>query len=213
MIDTPRSKPYIWATWLAGYLAGDACKWKTWYRAHFKYEKLQDPEKAAFLAEWTKKHDDMVQRFLEECNENLEWSLLEDDAKFTIKGKVADLSGKPDLVVKYKNLATPIILEFKTGIQRDSDFAQARIYQFALTKSRMLKLDDGCYPDASVVYRSGPVEVTYYVDEEHLIVDAIKKIGSEYPLRRVPSVKECSRCDIRTCPDRIRETELKTEEF
>jgi hypothetical protein len=216
MKDTPRSKPYIWTTWLAGYLGGDKCKWKTWYKSHFRYDKLVDPERESFLAEWTKAHDKMAQDYLsqEREYEDLEWDLVEDEAKFTIKGKAADLSGKPDLVLKYKSQETPIICDFKTGIQRDSDFAQVRIYQFALPRSGVLSLPcTVSQPRGRLVYRSGTVEVEYYVDQEHLIVEAIKEIGSDKIPDRVPSTKECSRCDVLNCPDRMGSNEKTTDEF
>ena len=33
----PREHPYIWATWLARPLAGEAhCEWAGWFRAHYR---------------------------------------------------------------------------------------------------------------------------------------------------------------------------------
>src|SRR5687767_7998387 len=98
MPDVRREKPYIWVTWLSGLLAGsDACFYKSWFKAHYKWEKLKgDPEREGFLAKWTAKHDVMVNARAFKLRE--EGFQVYVEKEFKLEGATAIVTGKTDVV-------------------------------------------------------------------------------------------------------------------
>lgn len=93
----PRDGSYIWVTWITGLLSGDRqCLWSAWYRAHFKdYER----KPTSFdLAAWTAQHNEMVRTRAEALRAGGHEVYVEDQNKFSLRGRAATLGGKPDLV-------------------------------------------------------------------------------------------------------------------
>lgn len=192
-------KPYIWPTWITGLLAGtNACWWQAWYKAHFKYEKRRD-DRGSVLDEWTKTHDAMVTARAKALTDAGYFVGVEDDNEFRLDGKIAVLSGKPDIVAR--GVGSALVVDEKSGKERDSDLWQVRIYLFALP----IADEDfrGIGLRGQVEYRNNRyVDVDLGpVDGAH-IANAVKIVGGEAEPARVPSARDCRFCDIVACPDR-----------
>jgi len=205
MAEPRRGKPYIYVTWLAKALGGAQCMWRPWFQSHFKYTKFQ--EQALDLVKWNRDHNRMMAARVRALEEDGWTCYTEDQNSFKLEGRSAILAGKPDIVAVKGDQV--LVVDGKTGRQKDSDIWQVFLYLYALPKSR---------PDlkgalsAEVQYREETFTVTpVELDEKRMgdIVKFIKVIsGSEAP-KRTPSREECKRCDIGygDCPQRIGERE------
>lgn len=196
-------KPYIWATWLAKLLGGNQCVWSAWFKAHFKYEKFE--EQASDLAVWNREHTALMavrRRELEEDG----WTVTVEDANsFKLEGEVAVVAGKPDLVAVKGDRV--LVVDGKTGRERDSDVWQVLLYLFAIPKSRR---DLPKNLEGEVHYKTGDLALTpAELTPERLaqVVTLIRTIAVDAPPVKVPSRAECLRCNIgaRDCPERVTE--------
>ena len=186
----PRESPYIWATWLARLLAGEAsCEWASWFRSHYQA--------------WAKPPTDFDQA--RESREKLGYTVYtEAQNAFRLRGKFATLAGKPDLIaVKGQDV---VIIDAKTGKPSPSHAAQVRIYMYALPKA--LEQFRGVefrghviYPDANVQIPASGIDGKFV----ERLGALIRRLAAETPARRVPSTQECRFCDITKadCPARI----------
>lgn len=195
-------KPYIWVTWLAKLLGGNRCIWSAWFKAHYKYDKFE--EQAADLVKWNRDHNKLMSVRQKELEADGWTVLVEEQNAFKLEGKVAVVAGKPDLVAVKSGQV--MVIDGKTGRERESDIWQVLFYLFALPKSR---------PDlkgeliGEVQYKSGDV-ITLSpaeLDEPRMgqIVKLIEAVaGAEPPVKR-PSRDECKRCNIgvKDCPQRV----------
>jgi PD-(D/E)XK nuclease superfamily protein len=201
MIDA-RRKVYIWPTWISGLLSGDKhCGWAAWLRAHYFYTKRVDEHENS-LTQWKAEHaEDVARRAIE--LEDQGWRVRQEEQnKFSYYGKVATVGGCPDLVGFKEGLA--LIEDVKTGKERDSDFWQVAIYGMLLPLCDR-ELDERVV-HATVVYskqrRTRAISPQHIEEAKPLIVERIKTTASAVQPARVPSVVECSLCDIEDCPDR-----------
>lgn len=200
----PRAMPYIWVTWLTGFLAGDQhCAWATWFKAHHsKYDKLPS---SADLTRWKAQHNAMVEQTVEDLRAEGQTVFVENQNKFNLRGEVATLGGKPDAVaLQGSDQAT--VIDCKTGQRRDSDYWQVLIYMLALPLTHLAV--EGRTLRGEVRYRDGHspllIPPTALNDEsQQSIVAAIKRAAADEEPPRVPSPSECERCDIGNCPDRV----------
>lgn len=194
--------PYIYVTWLAKLLGGQQCLWSAWFKAHFKYDKHE--EQAMDLVKWNRDHNALMAR----RRKRLEvegWTVsVEEQNAFRLEGKSAIVAGKPDLVAVKDGQV--LVVDGKTGRQRESDIWQVLFYLYALPKSR---------PDlvgalvGEVEYRNGDA-ITVTPDElagerMEAIVDLIQIVAADTPPKRVPSRPECKVCNIGPldCPQRV----------
>lgn len=200
MTDTLRRKPYVWASWITKLIAGEEkCWFKAWYKALHRYEKLLDPERESFLAQWTKTHDAMTKKRAARMKAD-DWVVkAEDEGQFTLSGKNADLGGKPDIVGIRDGQA--LIIDEKSGKRRESDRWQVTIYMFALPLSWLPK---DLKVAGEVEYKDGIEQVERLTDARvDRIAQAMKRITDrENPPRAVPSARECERCDVAACTER-----------
>lgn len=202
---TPRkSKPYIWVTWLAKLLGGNQCVWAAWFKAHYRYQKFE--EQAADLAKWNQDHTRMMlarRRALERDG----WVVtVEDQNAFALEGRTAIVAGKADLIAVKGDRV--LVVDGKTGRERESDIWQVLLYLFALPKSR---------PDLPTTNIEGEVHYAHAditLTPEGLteprvaqIVALVKTVGSDTPPPKTPSREECRRCNIgfSDCPQRVGE--------
>ena len=90
----PRESSYIWATWLARLLAGEAhCEGAGWFRAH--YQDWTKPPSDFNSAQWMLDHTALVNE-ARESREKLGYAVYtEDQNSFRLRGKFATLAGKP----------------------------------------------------------------------------------------------------------------------
>lgn len=201
MAKPRKGKPTIWVTWLAKLLGGNQCVWSAWYKAHFWYDKFE--EQAGDLVKWNRDHTRlMAPRKL--ALEQDGWTVTVEDANaFELEGEAAIVAGKPDLVAVKGDQV--LVVDGKTGRERDSDIWQVLLYLYALPKSRR-SLPKNL--EGEVHYANGdvtltPVELT---DERvNQFVTLVKTIAGDTPPPRKPSRDECKRCNIgpRDCPQRV----------
>lgn len=199
-------KAYIWVTWLAKLLGGHQCVWSAWFKAHYKYEKCE--EQAADLAKWSREHDELMRR-RRRALERDGWTVtIEDENAFKLEGATAIVAGKMDLVAVKGDQV--LVIDGKTGRERDSDMWQVLLYLYALPKARP---DLPGNLEGEVHYKHGDVALTpaEITDERRdRMVALIKAIGSDTPPEKHPSRDECRRCNIgiSDCPQRV--GDLKT---
>ena len=210
---TKRDKPYLYVTWITKLLAGDdKCEWAAWFKAnHQDYEKLP---RSIDSTEWTGKHSAALNAKVDELRAAGFTVYVEDQNKFTIKGQAANFGGKPDLVAVNGDYV--LVIDTKTGKQKDCDIWQVLIYMMVLPMTHsacMGKLVNG--------ELSYPNDVTLEVPAERLndttkdlITTMIKRIVGDEP-RRTPSAHECKFCEIAMCPDRVKEETkpVETKQF
>lgn len=205
MATTRRSgKPYIFVTWLAKLLGGQQCVWSAWFKAHFNYQKYE--EFAADLVKWNRDHTKLMaarQRALEADG----WTCTSEDANsFKLEGASAVVAGKPDLVAVKGDRV--LVVDGKTGRERDSDIWQVLLYLYAVPKARPDLPTD---LEGEVFYKSGEtVALTpgdLDADRMEQIVSLIRAIGSDTPPPKKPTRPECRVCNIgpTDCPQRVQD--------
>lgn len=213
MATTPRGgKPYIWVTWLAKLLGGNQCLWSAWFKAHFKYQKVVEDE-GFELAAWARDHDRMMRDRREELEE-AGWNVAtESQNEFKLEGQGAVVAGKPDIVATMPGHI--LVVDGKTGRERQSDWWQVLIYLFALPKSRPALVGKIV---GEIHYKVGdkrvpvrPSELTEARLDD--VVKMVKTIASPTPPRRSPSRDECKRCNIgfADCQERFKERTQKAD--
>lgn len=202
MATRRHGKAYIYVTWLAKLLGGQQqCLWSAWFKAHFKYEKFE--EQALDLVKWNRDHNRLMalrRRQLEADG----WTVTtEEQNAFTLEGETALVAGKPDLIATKPGHV--LVVDGKTGRERDSDIWQVLLYLFALPKSRAVA---GALV-GEVHYRTTDITVTpAELTSARLndVVRLIKVIASGTAPPKTPSPDECKRCNIGIgdCPERMR---------
>ena len=212
----PRESPYVWVTWLARLLAGEAsCEWAGWFRSH--YQDWTKPPSNFDQAKWMLEHTALVNEE-RESRERLGYRVFtENQNSFRLRGRHAILAGKPDLIAVKGGDA--VVIDAKTGKAGPFHAAQVLIYMYALPKA--LEQFRGVefrghvvYPDSQVGIPASGVD-SRFVDS---LAALIRRLAAETPTRRVPSGSECRFCDITKadCPDRMEEEsreEGTTEDF
>lgn len=199
-----KGKPYIHATWLAKLLGGYQCLWSAWFRAHHRYEKFE--EQALDLIKWNRDHNRLVAARVRELEREGCTVTLEGQNDFKLEGASAVIGGKPDIVATKDNVV--LVVDGKTGRERESDIHQVVLYLYALPKVRPeLATRD---LEGEVQYARGDKRITVTPPDPGSawlrdLVGLIQTIASDRPPRRVPSRAECERCNIgpRDCPQRV----------
>lgn len=206
-MTAPRESSYIWVTWITGLMAADRhCGWSAWFRAHFQgYDKVPSDFD---LAAWKAAHGEMVRARADELRGEGYGVFVEDQNKFSLKGRAATLGGVPDLVAVRDGRA--LVVDCKSGRQRDSDSFQVLTYMLVLPLTHAACKD--VTVGGEVQYRDARlrIEPEKLNDElKGLIRGTIERVGGETPLPRVPSLSECRFCDITAadCPERVDEAQ------
>ena len=199
----PRETPYVWTTWLARLLAGEAsCEWSAWFRAH--YQDWIKPPSDFDSTQWMLDHTALVNRE-RESREKLGYVVhTEGQNSFRLRGKNATLAGKPDLIAVKGQGA--VIIDAKTGKSSPAHSAQVLIYMYAVPKA--LTEYRGVEFRGHVVYPESQVGIPVSaVDKKFTenLGSLIRRLASETPARRVPSAGECRFCDVTKadCPERM----------
>lgn len=201
MAKPKKGKAYIWVTWLAKLLGGQQCVWSAWFKAHYQYDKYEP--QAADLVKWNRDHEKLMaarRRQLEADG----WTVtVEDQNAFQLEGQRAIVAGKMDLVAVKGDRV--LVVDGKTGRERDSDIWQVLLYLWALPRARK---DLPTHLEGEVHYKAGDVSLTpEELTPERItrIVDLVKVIGSATPPPKRPSREECRFCNIgpADCPQRV----------
>lgn len=200
---TPRDASYIWVTWITGLLAGNSyCEWAAWYRAHYSgYDKRPTD---LDLATWKAQHSEMVRTRAIALKKEGYDVYIEQQNKFSLKGRAATLGGVPDLVAIRG--AESLVIDCKTGQQRDSDYFQILTYMLVLPVTHPACRRRALAGELQYRHTSLCIEPQQLTDEvKTLIRTMIERVAGNRPLPKVPSSHECRFCDIgrNDCPERI----------
>ena len=228
-----RDKVFIWPSWVSKLVAGEEqCYWKYWIKAHYTFDKLPNDFN---LAKWTIQHNQLLHQRRDALEKLGFKVSIEDQNSFKLdvllnKNVVGNLinpldsqaitiiiSGKADIIAigEEESLSGEIehiylVEDCKTGNPKTSDHVQVMLYMLLLPKAieKYKNVEfDGC-----IVYKLGipnidiPAEAAQDESLKKIIWDTIKQIaGDEVNCRKVPSRKECNRCDISKefCNERI----------
>lgn len=197
-----RPWPYVWTTWITGLLSGvDKCHWKIWLKAHYYLPKQEeDPERKGFLSKWIKDHDAMTRKRVASLKQEGYSVFVEDENSFVLRGEVANLAGKPDIIALNKEEKTGLIIDEKAGKQKEQYIWQVLIYMFA---------KDFTFPDyvlsGEIEYKDERIPIhprQLNTDNKRRIGGMMRIVGGDEEPERVPSRFECEYCDIIGCPDR-----------
>ncbi len=203
MATRPRKGlPEFWISSLAKFLAGEnQCEWAIWFRARFRYDKLEDPDFDS--AAYTHEHNAL----LATKKSGLLASGYRVDAEKYVRatGTFSVLVGKIDLLAQKDG--TTLVIDGKTGQKRHSDWWQVLTYMLALPiawERPTLRVV------GEVVYKDGtkrsiePEELT--AEHRSHITGTAKRIAlMTDPPPWTPSEQECRYCNIgpNDCPKRI----------
>lgn len=202
--------PYIYATWLSGLLSGEnSCEFAVWIKANFQDYPTVPEDKD--WAEWNLRHTSLLNKERARLESEGCTVYTEAQNKFTIKGRLATLGGKPDLV-SVSPEGRIVVHDPKGGKPKASHLVQVMIYQWALPLA--FKRFKGKSIDGRVVYSDHSVDIP----AEKLngftekIPELIKRLVGG-PARKVPSVYECRFCPHtkETCPERVGQPETITD--
>lgn len=203
MATRKTGKAYVWVTWLTSLLGGKQCVWSAWFRANFKYEKFE--EEAFDLAQWNRDHS----RLMRDRRAELEadgWTVtVENQNEFKLEFDTAVLAGKPDIIAKKQGRV--LIIDGKTGRERDSDLWQVMVYLRAYQKTHPNMTES---LEGEVQYKRGGQRVSVTLDEltpqrRDDVVTMMATLGSPNPPPKTPSRDECRRCSVGfgDCPERV----------
>ena len=203
-----RTGPYVYVTWIPRYLTGDkSCLFAAWFKAnHQGYAKMPSDFNSA---KWLMEHTDLMNELIAELEERGCEILIESQNSFKVESarSGAVIGGKPDVIAVYPDGRT-VIYDAKTGQESASHIVQVQLYMYLLPKSE-IKRWRGATFEGAVVYADG--------SERHIAADSVdeafvarlgefmRKMTSDMPPRRVPSLVECGWCELTSadCPDRI----------
>ena len=200
-----RDHPYIWTTWLTRLLSGDSsCEWAAQFRAHHETKSYSKVSSGFDAARWQMEHTALLYKARAEMESTGANVYIEGQNFFTLRGKTATLSGKPDLVSIEGN--TGVIADAKTGQQSISHQIQVLIYMYALPKALPQYRDvtfEGklVYPGEEVFIPSDGVNDGFVTELGGLIT----RLADSDSAIRTPSKQECSFCNITIadCDERI----------
>ena len=207
-MTTPRSSPYMYATWPTKYLVGDkSCHWACWFKAHHQgYEKAPSDFD---LARWQAEHTVLVNSLINDLEKNGCKVWIEHQNSFRIESRKSGLtvSGRPDLIAKYPDGRT-VIYDAKTGRESTSHLLQVQLYMYLLPRMPDSRWRGTRFWGA-VVYPDGterripPESIDAGFIER--LAEFMRKMASDMPARRVPSEYECGQCELTSadCPERI----------
>jgi len=200
MADKPRTKPYIWVSWITKLLSReDRCWYKGWFKAHHQYDRVpDDPERKDFFKKYQELHDAITTMRANQLRAEGYTVKVEDDAAFKLVGDKADVAAKPDLAAVKDG--TVLVCDAKSGKPRDSDHWQVLIYMLGLPMSWA----KGLAVRGEVQYKDGPpvpVRPLGKVERE-AIVATVQRLAQDAAPEPVPSPGECRYCDVASCTAR-----------
>lgn len=206
MATRRNGKPYLWVTHLAKLLAGDRCHWSAWFKANHRYEKFE--QQATDLVQWSKDHTELMRAREHELRREGFACTLESENEFKLELPSIIIAGKPDILARKERIA--LVVDGKTGRERESDLHQVLIYLRVLPKCRP-DLVGGYELEGEVQYKRNDQRITltpaeWTAERVTACTDLLRIVSDRQPPKRVPSAHECRFCNIgpQDCPDRIR---------
>ena len=203
-----RTAPYIPVTGISRYLTGDkSCIWAAWFKAnHQNYAKMPSDFNSA---KWNMEHTDLMNELVEELEERGCQIFIERQNSFRVESARSGVvvGGTPDIIAIHPDGRT-VIYDAKTGQESASHVAQVQLYMYLLPKAQGGRWR-GVEFEGAVVYADGSERriAADSVDDAFVsrLAEFMRKMTSDMPLRRVPSLAECGWCELTTadCPDRM----------
>ena len=203
-MSVKRASPYLWVTWPTKLLVGENyCEWAAWFRARhetWSYEKVPSTFDATT---WQLNHTALLNRVRGQLEGLRQTVFTENQNSFHLKGNVATLGGKPDLIALDGNAG--IIYDAKTGKPSPSHHIQVMAYMYAVP--RALGQYKGVTFEGKVVYEDQEVPIPSAAIDGPFIENLsqlIRRVASTTPARKVPSQMECGFCNLTAtdCPER-----------
>lgn len=200
-----RENPYIWVTWLTRLLVGEhSCEWSAWFKAQHEGSSWNKVPSTFDMATWQVEHTGLVGQIRTQLEKEGKTVFTENQNSFVLRGSVAALGGKPDLVATSGGTGT--IIDAKTGKESPAHYVQVMVYMYAVP--RVLRQYSGMSFDGKVVYKDHEVSVPSSAVSQAFIENLsnlIRRLSSETPARKVPNLAECGFCDITKadCPERV----------
>ena len=199
-----RNSPYIWVTWLTKLLVGEnSCEWAAWFRAHHETWSYEKVPSAFDATTWQLNHTALLNRIRGQLEAQGQTVFTENQNSFHLRGNVATLGGKPDLIAVDGNKGT--IYDAKTGKSSPSHHIQVMAYMYAVP--RALGQYRGVTFEGNVVYQDQEVTIPESAVGEPFIENLsqlIRRVANSMPARKVPSPMECGFCNLTKadCPER-----------
>ena len=205
-----RTAPYMPVTWIPRYLTGDkSCLFTAWFKAnHQGYAKMPSDFNSA---KWNMEHTDLMNELVEELEERGCQIFIERQNSFKVESARSGVvvGGTPDIIAIHPDGRT-VIYDAKTGQESASHIVQVQLYMYLLPKVRNENWRwRGATFEGMVVYADG--------SERHIAADSVddafvsrlaefmRKMVSDMPSRRVPSLAECGWCELTSadCSERM----------
>ncbi|MFC1958456.1 PD-(D/E)XK nuclease family protein [Chloroflexota bacterium] len=200
-----RQSPYIWVTWLTRLIVGDySCEWGAWFRTQHENNSWDKVPSSFDQTAWLLQHAELVRKVQSELEETGRPVFIENQNHFALRGSVATLGGKPDIISTLDGKG--IIIDAKTGKPNPYHHVQVMVYMYAVPLSLRQYL--GMSFDGKVVYQDHDINIPHSAVDDNFIENMsnlIKRLASTTPARKVPNIVECGFCDITPtdCQERI----------
>ena len=189
--------------------------WAAWFRARHQPDSWQKAKNGSFES-WHTQHAKMLSHAQRRWRGRDRTVLVEDQNAFRLRGQLATIAGKPDLVAL--NGKSAVIEDVKTGRPRTSHNVQLMLCMYAMPRA-FPEYRDMVF-EGTVVYQDHEVCIPAEAVTPEFIDDVsslIRRLSADEPPRRVPSYQECRYCDIteQDCPERVdfAVAEAVTEDF
>ncbi|MDE2842055.1 MAG: hypothetical protein OXN21_01605, partial [Chloroflexota bacterium] len=115
--------PYIWVSWISKLLVGEvSCQWGAWFRAQFEGSSWEKVPSDFDQVQWLIRHGELLEQTRRYYERQGYQVSLDSQNSFTLRGNVATLAGRPDLVVARDNEV--IVVDAKVGQPSASHTAQ-----------------------------------------------------------------------------------------
>lgn len=193
-----RDRPYIWATWLAKLMAGDApCPWQYWFRTHYELTE-RHPDDFDVIG-WRIDHERMVN----ELRRDLASKGIKPIGPYRFKipagHSTGVIVGEIDLlIVRDRDF---LVHDCKTGMPRSVHMVQVMTYMHALLRQVTFASKT---PMGIVVYKEHRVEIPLlprtFASNFEFFSDLL---SDETPAARNPG-EWCAKCELTAtdCPER-----------
>lgn len=191
----------------------EPCHFQAWVKGHYTIDKVARDD--ANLATWQVEHTAMLQAEIARLQADGWKCSIERYLRVT--GQTAILGGKPDVVAQ-KTDRRSVVIDCKSGQERDSDVAQVLIYMVALP---LAWNSPTMIFDGEVVYRTHRVPVpAKQVEPFRPRLFALLKQLARADVRPepVPSAANCRFCDVTKADchartDATEQVDVMTSEF
>jgi hypothetical protein len=204
----PRTSPYVWVTWITKLMSGEeSCKFKLWFRANNQnYTKAPSTFN---LSKWSEDHTALIEIRKRQLEEDGYEVFLEGQNSFLLEGRTGvKLAGKADIVAIKDDDA--VVIDCKTGQQRNSDVTQVKLYMLALPLAN--QRHRGLVLRGEVQYRSHAISIPCNAidgTEFNNRLSEIMKFTSLVDNQQIDSLScasygECRFCDLTSADCRWR---------